>query len=127
MVRTNRPQCAPLLCRNGASSGTVTVVAMISVMRIASSSPVFMSFASWYEAANLNELFHSMHRNNLDSAPSQSEDLPSSGQDVPASRVLLGLYLRRAQPRQFVHARAPIQSWPQAQKGTTSAHDSSVP
>ncbi len=35
MVRTNRPQCAPLLCRSGASSGTVTGVARIAAMVVA--------------------------------------------------------------------------------------------
>src|SRR5262249_19552858 len=31
-VRTNRPQWQPLACRSGASSGTVTLVALISVI-----------------------------------------------------------------------------------------------
>ncbi len=30
IVRTKRPQWAPLLCSSGASSGTVTVVTLIS-------------------------------------------------------------------------------------------------
>ena len=34
MVRTNRPQWQPLACRSGASSGTVTGVARMSVIRI---------------------------------------------------------------------------------------------
>ena len=35
MVRTKRPQCAPLLCSSGASSGTVTGVARIAAIVVA--------------------------------------------------------------------------------------------
>ena len=35
IVRTKRPQCAPLLCSSGASSGTVTGVARIAAIVVA--------------------------------------------------------------------------------------------
>ena len=39
MVRTKRPQCAPVACRSGASSGTVTVVGRMSTIFISGRSP----------------------------------------------------------------------------------------
>src|SRR6186997_2195966 len=49
MVRTKRPQCEPLACRSGATSGTVTGVARMSTIFISRSTRRSRSRWTWRE------------------------------------------------------------------------------